>query len=59
MTSGTLRMEGTRAEVRAEGERSGGRQGPGGGILTGGQFCHQDLGCQGFQSDPEGEARQV
>ena len=24
--------------------------------LQGGQFCHQDQGCQGFQSDPTGEA---
>ena len=26
------------------------------GYLQGGQFCHQDPGCQGFQSDPKGEA---
>ena len=52
LTSGTLRMEGTRAEVRAEGERSGGRQGPGGGILTGGPVLPSGPGLPGLPVRP-------
>lgn len=55
LTSGTLGAEGTEIEVRTEGGHTGGQEGvhreP---YSQGGQFCHQDRGCQGFQSDPGG-----
>lgn len=53
-------MGGTTAEVRTEDGQSEGWEGAWGQCyLQGGQFCHQDRGCQGFQSDPKREHRGV
>lgn len=60
LTSRTLRMKRTKAEVRTEGGQSeeweGAQEQR---YLQGGQFCHQDQGCQGFRSDPKGKQRGV